>query len=79
MEIYNQEQPLELDVENLSKIPIFMFSAKYDKIVNYEENIKWSQKIKGVKSHEILDGDHLSFLCGKDMAFMDQILQILKN
>jgi surfactin synthase thioesterase subunit len=48
-----------------------MFSAKYDKIVNYEENVKWSSKIKGVKLHEILDGDHLSFLCGKDMAFMD--------
>jgi len=56
-----------------------MFSAKYDKIVNCDENIKWSQKIKGVKSHDILDGDHLSFLCGKEMVFMDQILQILKN
>ena len=71
MEIYNQEQPLELDIKNLTKIPIYLFSQKYDKITNYLDNVNWSSKIKGVKSHEILDGDHLSFLCGKDMTFMD--------
>ena len=42
-----------------------MYSGQNDKIINIEQNQIWSEKIKSVKFHKILDGDHLSFLCGK--------------
>lgn len=55
-----------------------MISSKYDRIVNIEENRRRGSKIDAVIRHlEIEDGDHLSFLVGKDMRYMLTVLDEL--
>ena len=56
-----------------------MYSGQNDKIINVSQNKVWSKKIKSVKFHKIVDGDHLSFLCGKQMDYMDEIIDIIKK
>ena len=53
-----------------------MISSKYDRIVNIEENRRKMKDIEGVyKFMELEDGDHLSFLVGKDMSYMIPVLE----
>ena len=41
-----------VDVEKISKVPIAMFSGKYDRIVKAEENEEFAQRIPAVIKHE---------------------------
>lgn len=77
MEAYGEEAPPELDVSKITDIPVAMFSGKYDKIVNIEENREQAKKIPGVMVLDELEADHLSVLVGKDMSYMMNVLQLL--
>jgi hypothetical protein len=48
-----------------------MISGLKDKIVNYSENRIWADKIPSVIEHIELNADHLTFLVGKDISFME--------
>lgn len=54
-----------------------MFSGKYDRIVNVEVNREYAGKIPAVIEHNELEADHLSFLTGSDMSFLDRTLELL--
>ena len=69
--------PPRINVENISKVPIFMFSGKYDRITNVEDNRIYAGTIPAVKEHIELDGDHFTFLIGKDMGWFDRVNQIM--
>jgi hypothetical protein len=75
--LYGQDKPRELNPEKISKVPIALFSSVYDRVVNVYENRKWAEKIPAVFAHEELEGDHVSFLIGKDMTYMQKVLSML--
>ena len=79
MQKYGQETPPKINVENISKVPIFMFSAKFDRITNVEDNKHYAAVIPSVKEHVVLDGDHFTFLIGKDMGWFDRVNTILDD
>lgn len=79
MEKYGQETPPSVDLQNLSKVPIAMFSGKYDRIVNVDENNEFASQIPTVVKNEQLNFDHLSFLIGKDMTYMIEVLNLLQE
>ena len=65
------------DIGN-SGVPILMISGKYDRIVNIEENRRRSKQLSNLIEHiELEEGDHLSFLVGKDMGYMTNVLDYL--
>lgn len=54
-----------------------MFSGRFDRIVKVEENEEFAEIIPSVIKHEKLNFDHLSFLIGKDMTYMIEVLNLL--
>ena len=56
-----------------------MFSAIEDKIVSIEENRKRADSIPAVFRHEELDADHITFLVGKNMDYMNTVLDLMKD
>ena len=75
-EKYGTSTPPEMKVEDI-QVPIAFYSAIFDRIVSVYENRKWQHKMPSVFSSEELDGDHLSFLIGKDMSFMESVLSMM--
>jgi hypothetical protein len=54
-----------------------MISGKYDRIVNINDNKEFAEKIPAVFAHIELEADHLSFLVGKNMSFMQNVLTMI--
>ena len=76
---YGQENPPNVDLLGLQKVPIAMFSGKYDRIVKVDENQEFADIIPTVIKHKQLNFDHLSFLIGKDMTYMIEVLNLLQE
>ena len=68
-----------MDLQGLSKVPIAMFSGKFDRVVNIDDNIEFAAHIPTVVKSEALNFDHLSFLIGKDMSYMLEVLNLLQE
>lgn len=52
-----------------------MISSKYDRIVNVGENMNRAKNLTNLIEHIIVEeGDHLSFLIGKDMSYLLDVL-----
>ena len=56
-----------------------MFSAIDDEIVSIDENRNRSKTIPSVFKHIELEADHLSFLVGKNMTYVDQIIEMIED
>jgi len=54
-----------------------MFSGKFDRVVNVDDNLEFASQIPTVVKSEALNFDHLSFLIGKDMSYMLEVLNLL--
>lgn len=78
-EKYGQDSPPSVDLQSLSKVPIAMFSGKFDRVVNVDDNIEFASQIPTVVKSETLNFDHLSFLIGKDMSYMLEVLNLLQE
>ena len=76
-ETYGSEQVREYDLKKIKGVPIAMFTGKYDRVVSVEKNSKYADIIPGVFSFEVLEADHLSFLIGKDMSYMEKVISML--
>ena len=76
---YGQTTPPKIEVESLSKVPIYFFSGKYDRITHVDDNRRYASLIPTVKEHIELEGDHFTFLIGKDMEWFNKVTHILKN
>lgn len=80
--MYGQEKPpiiTEADI-SASEVPILMISSKYDRIVNVGENMRRAQNLTNLIEHVIIEnGDHLSFLIGKDMSYLMKVFDTLAN
>ena len=77
MEKYGQSTPPVINVENIKDIPIAMFSAKYDRIVQIETNKEYASKIPAVIEQNEVEADHISFLVGKDMSYFERVKEVL--
>lgn len=74
---YGQENPPRINVENITSVPIVMFSGIYDRITHVEDNRIYADAIPAVIEHNELLADHFTFLIGKDMSWFDRVNQLL--
>ena len=70
---YGQSTPPKIEVEFLSKVPIYFFSGKYDRITHVDDNRLYASLIPTVKEHIELEGDHFTFLIGKDIDWFNKV------
>lgn len=77
MTIYGQENAPLIDIYNQSKIPHVVFAGKQDNIVNIEDAKEVFQNLKNEKHFHEIDGEHVSFLIGKDMSYVQKMLEYL--
>lgn len=77
---YGQFNPPAIDVSKISHVPVAMFVGKQDDLATPEDT-QWARdQIKTTIYYEELDQfDHGSFMLGKDMSFMERVLQLVKQ
>jgi pimeloyl-ACP methyl ester carboxylesterase len=66
------------DLSKIDTVPIALISGEQDTLAT-PENAQWAKsKIKSVAYSKVLPNcDHSSFLVGKDMSFLHDVLKIL--
>lgn len=70
MERYGQPNPPEFSIDSISSdIPIAMFVGRNDFVVNYEDNRKLRDQLKGLVSYEENDFSHMDFLMDNEMNY----------
>ena len=74
---YGQPTPPKIEVETITDVPIAMFSGKYDRVVDVEDNREYAGIIPAVIEHNELAADHVTFLIGKDMSWFDRVEEML--
>ena len=78
MEHYGQEVPPIIDVSILKHVPIAMFVGEQDPLANTED-CRWARDTIPTTFHyqEVPNCDHGTFLTGKDMSFMNDVLSLI--
>lgn len=78
MQRYGQMKQPEFDLTQIDKVPVAMFVGKQDDLA-VPEDTQWARdQIPSTIYYEEIDNfDHGSFMLGKDMSFMDNVLAIV--
>jgi hypothetical protein len=80
-QFYGQEDPLDIPVHKISKVPIGMFVGQYDKMASLidsrEAHARMKQAVKFYKEYPL---GHLAFLVAKDMSyFTEDVVSFIKE
>ena len=54
-----------------------MFSAKHDVILDIDHAREYATRIPSVIGYEEIQGDHFTFLFGKDMSWVTRVLELV--
>lgn len=80
--LYGTEQPPEIGIQNISKVPIAMFVGQKDELADTTDNHWAHDKMgdKAVKFYKEYNLGHLSFLIANDMSyFTTDVMNILRQ
>ena len=58
-------------------MPIAMFVASEDIIVNVEDNRKLKNQLKSLVKYKEIGFDHLSFVLAKDMSYFNEVIEMI--
>ena len=77
---YGQKTPPEIDLTTLSKVPIGLFAGKDDELGD-PVDVAWlkTQIQKVLKTDKTYDLGHISFLFGKDLSYVDDLIEFLNT
>lgn len=80
LEIYGTKTPPEIDISKIHSVPVAMFVGKQDTLANHVD-CKWaaSQIASTVHYQEIDNCDHGSYLLGKDVSFMFDVINLVQK
>jgi surfactin synthase thioesterase subunit len=76
-ELYGQDTPPTINFYE-NPIPKVIFAGIDDKIVNIDDVREIKAKIENINHYEEIEGDHLSFFIGKDMSYVDSMIEQIK-
>ena len=68
-----------MDIYTQSKVPHVIFAGKQDNIVNINDVREVVDQFKNVEAYYEIEGEHMSFLIGKDYSFVDSMIQHLNK
>jgi hypothetical protein len=77
---YGTPTPPTFDLHKIDKVPVAMFVAGNDSLAPPDDT-RWlkTQVPSTIYYEEIPNFDHRSFLIGKNMTFMDNVLKVVGN
>ena len=77
---YGQKTPPIYNLTNI-EIPLYLYVGKYDELADLEDFDGFLKKLNGTQNIQVnyIDGGHATFLWGKNMTFLDQIFEQLKE
>ena len=79
-EVYHQETPPVINLENIQKVDVAMFAGKQDALANPIDTRNVRDSIKTVKKYMEIDNfDHGSFLLGKDMSYLEEVVALMNQ
>lgn len=81
-EIYNQDTPPAIPVDNIANFSIGLFVGKTDELATVIDN-EWLKDILedngSLGAYHLYDFGHISFFLGKDMSyFLDDVIPFIK-
>lgn len=78
--VYGSKTPPEVDIAGIKSVPIAYFVGKQDALANVED-VKWASELTPttVLFKEIDNCDHSSYLLGKDMSFLQDVIPLVKK
>ena len=75
---YKSDTPPAIPLENIAKVPIAMFMGQYDDLSVATDTKRTYNKVKTSFYYKIYpDMDHMSFMLGKNMSYMDDVIRIV--
>ena len=75
-ELYGSPKPPSIDIYSPNKIPMIIYAGVQDKIVNIVDVREVVDRFNGnLKYFKEIDGDHLSYFIGKDMTYVDDLIE----
>ena len=69
MEHYRQRYPPQIDIKEITDVPIAMFVNKQDTLANVNDNRWLRDQLQSVVHYQESEGSHASFVIGADMSF----------
>ena len=76
--LYGSENPPIIDIFS-NPVPMVIFAGINDKIVNIDDVRTVTSKMENIKNYTEIEGDHLSFFIGKDMSYVDTMIEQIKS
>ena len=72
-ELYGSDQVPSIDFYK-NPVPMVIYAGVQDKIVNIEDVRSIKENMQNIRYYKEIDGDHLSFFIGKDMSYVDDMI-----
>eukprot|EP00355_Strombidium_rassoulzadegani_P007391 CAMPEP_0168618152 /NCGR_PEP_ID=MMETSP0449_2-20121227/5922_1 /TAXON_ID=1082188 /ORGANISM="Strombidium rassoulzadegani, Strain ras09" /LENGTH=396 /DNA_ID=CAMNT_0008659013 /DNA_START=769 /DNA_END=1956 /DNA_ORIENTATION=+ len=79
LKAYGSRQAKKIDISKIRDIPFAMFTGKYDRVVSVEKNRLFAEMIPAVTYFEEVEADHITFLIGRDMSYMEKVKGLLQK
>ena len=84
MKKYGTPYPKRIPLENIKGIPIAIFAGKQDSVVPIEGNQELLKTLlksfnNPVVSYEEIDGDHMTFVLGKDLSYFQKVMKLVEK
>lgn len=79
-QVYGQNTPPEINLQNIQSVPIGLFVGNLDQLATVDDN-RWAKtQLKTLKFYKEYNLGHLSFMIGKDMTyFSGDVMNMLKE
>lgn len=82
MHYYGQEEAPEIKLSEVQQldVPIAMFYAEHDAFSTVDD-VEWLRDELGdsVVHYDSIRGGHLTFLCGEDMEYLEDLIEVIKQ
>jgi pimeloyl-ACP methyl ester carboxylesterase len=77
---YGQDTPPEINIASITDFPIHMVVGNEDALGDTQDN-QWVKSVIGstLVEYDAIEAGHLTFMDGKDMSFMDQVVKNVKK
>lgn len=79
MEHYRTQIPPEIDLKEITDVPIAMFVGKQDTLANINDNRWLRDELDHTLIHyQEFDASHASFVVGSDMSYFETVIELVQ-
>ena len=76
LEEYGQDTPPEINISDITDVPVAMFVGRQDDLANLKDNRWLKEQLPSLIYYQEMDGSHASFVTGSDMDFFKRVCEL---